>query len=142
MYFLYVCDKFRHFSRHKPVYKQKNALKQLLEFSVLHCSSVRENCVLTLVNGELTRRPPAKLCRIHDRTVARNLEGMLFRVKLVRPVPTETDRNRRDVLQGRQEYGNWFKNHAIIRHCVFIDECGYNIWTARNHRRARQGERA
>ena len=25
---------------------------------------------------------------------------------------------------------------------VFIDECGYNIWTARNHGRARQGERA
>ena len=29
-----------------------------------------------------------------------------------------------------------------MRHCVFIDECGYNIWTARNHGRARQGERA
>ena len=80
MYFLYVCDKFRHFSHRKSVYKLKNGLKQLVEFSVLHCSSVRENCVLTLVNGELTRRPPAKLCRIHDRTVAQNLEGMLFRV--------------------------------------------------------------
>ena len=33
-------------------------------------------------------------------------------------------------------------NHAIMRHCLFIDECGYNIWTARNHGRARQGERA
>ena len=33
-------------------------------------------------------------------------------------------------------------NHAIIHHCVFIDECGYNIWTARNHGRARLGERA
>ena len=34
-------------------------------------------------------------------------------------------------------------NHAIMRHCVFIDECGYNIWTARNHGRAgrvRRGE--
>ena len=31
---------------------------------------------------------------------------------------------------------------AIIHHCVFIDECGYNIWTARNHGRARLGERA
>ena len=26
-------------------------------------------------------------------------------------------------------------NHAIMRHGVFIDECGYNIWTARNHGR-------
>ena len=25
---------------------------------------------------------------------------------------------------------------------VFVDECGYNIWTARSHGRARQGERA
>ena len=33
-------------------------------------------------------------------------------------------------------------NHAIMRHDVFIDECGYNIWTARIHGRARQGERA
>ena len=58
------------------------------------------------------RRLPAKPL-IHDRTVVRNLEGMLFRVKLVRPVPA--DRNRRDVLQRRQEHGNWF----IMRHCVF-----------------------
>ena len=33
-------------------------------------------------------------------------------------------------------------NHAILRHCVFIDECGYNIWTARNHGRERKSERA
>ena len=102
---------------------------------------INENCVLTLsqINGELRGRLPAKPL-IHDRTVARNLEGMLFRVKMVRPVPA--DRNRRDVLQKRQEYGSWFMNHAILHHCVFNDECGYNIWTARNHGRARQGERA
>ena len=45
-------------------------------------------------------------------------------------------------VQRTQEYGNWFVNHAIMRHGVFIDKCGYNIWTARNHGRARQGERA
>ena len=102
---------------------------------------INENCVLTLsqINEELSRRLPAKHL-IHDRTVARNLEGMLFHVKMVRPVPA--DRNRCDVLKRMQEYGNWFMNHAIMRHCVFIDECGYNIWTARNHGRARQGERA
>ena len=66
---------------------------------------------------ELRRRLPAKPL-IHDRTiVARNLEGMLFRVKLVRPVPA--DSKRRDILQRRQEYGNWFMNHAIMRHYVF-----------------------
>ena len=37
-------------------------------------------------------------------------------------------------VQRTQEYGNWFVNHAIMHHGVFIDKCGYNIWTARNHR--------
>ena len=57
---------------------------------------INENCVLTLSQrkGELRRRLPAKPL-IHDRTVARNLRGMLFPVKLVRPVLA--DRNRRDV---------------------------------------------
>ena len=33
-------------------------------------------------------------------------------------------------------------NHAVLRHTVFVDECGYNIWTTRSHGRARRGERA
>ena len=32
--------------------------------------------------------------------------------------------------------------HAVVNHTVFIDECGYNIWTARSQRRALTGERA
>ena len=48
---------------------------------------IGEKCLLTQsqINGELKRRLPAKRL-IHDRTVAPNLERMLFRVKLVRPV--------------------------------------------------------
>ena len=48
---------------------------------------ISEKCVLTQsqINGELKRRLPAKGL-IHDRTVAPNLERMLFCVKLVRPV--------------------------------------------------------
>ena len=48
---------------------------------------INEKCVPTQsqINGELKRRLPAKRL-IYDRTVARNLERMLFRVKLVRPV--------------------------------------------------------
>ena len=72
--------------------------------------------------------------------MTRTLEGMLFRVKLARPVPA--DRNRRDVIQKRLDYANWFMGHAVVNHSVFIDECGYNIWTARTHGRARRGERA
>ena len=59
---------------------------------------LNENCLLTLtqLNQELRQRLPRKP-RICDRTVARTLEGMLFRVKLARPVPA--DRNRPDVIQ-------------------------------------------
>ena len=30
----------------------------------------------------------------------------------------------------------------MVNHRVFVDECGYNIWTARNQGRARIGDRA
>ena len=30
----------------------------------------------------------------------------------------------------------------MVNHCVFIDECGYNIWTATKQRGARTGETA
>ena len=101
---------------------------------------INENCLLTLgqINRELRRRLPVKP-EIHYRTVARTLDGMLFRVKLVRPFPAE--RNRPNVLLKRVNYANWFVNQAIVRHCVFVGECGYNIWTARSHGRARLGER-
>ena len=103
--------------------------------------TIDENYLLTLarVNSELRRRLPLKL-QIHDRTVARTLEGMLFRVKLARPLPAE--RNRPDVMNKRVDYATWFMNHAVVRHCVFVDECVYSIWTARSHGRARLGERA
>ena len=66
---------------------------------------INENYLLTIaeMNRELRLRLPHKLV-IHDRTVARALEGMSYRVKLARPLPA--DRNRPDVLQKRVEYGN------------------------------------
>ena len=103
---------------------------------------LNENCLLTLaqINRELRVRLPAKP-RAHDRTVAKTLEGMLFRVKLARPLPAE--RNRPDVIEGRADYANWFMCYAVVNHSVFVDECGYiYIWTARSHGRAIRGERA
>ena len=101
---------------------------------------INENCLLTLarINNELRRRLPIKP-QIHDRTAARTLDGMLFRMKLAKPL--HADRNRPDVMNKRVDYATWFMNHAVVRHCVFVDECSYNIWTARSHDRARQGER-
>ena len=102
---------------------------------------INENCLLTLtqINHVLRRTLPVKP-EIHDHTVSRTLGGMLFRVKLARPLPA--DRNRPDVLNKRVDYATWFMSCAVVRHCVFVDECGYNIWTVRSHGRARQGERA
>ena len=102
---------------------------------------INENRLLTLtqINHELRRTLPAKP-EIPDHTVSRKLGGMLFRVKLARPLPA--DRNRPDVLNKRVDYATWFMNCAVVRHCVFVDECGYNIWTVRSHGRTRQEERA
>ena len=102
---------------------------------------INENCLFTLaqINSELRRRLPLKP-QIHDRTVARTLDGMLFRVKLARPLLAV--RSRPDVMNKRVDYATWFMNHAVVRHCIFVDECGYNIWTAKSHGRARQGKRA
>ena len=103
---------------------------------------INENCQLTLaqINQELRQRLPRKPA-IHDRTctVARTLEGMLYRVKLARLLPA--DQNRPDVLQKRVDYANWFMRHAVVNHSIFVEECGYHTWTARSHGRARLGER-
>ena len=76
---------------------------------------LNENCLLTLahINQELRQRLPGK-ARIHDRTVARTLEGMLFPVKLARLLPAE--KNRPDVIQKRVDYANWFICHAVLNH--------------------------
>ena len=102
---------------------------------------INENCMMTLseTNRELRRRLPGKPV-VHERTVGRTLDGLLVRVKLSRPLPAE--RNRPDVIEKRYEYGNWFMTTGILKHCIFVDECGYNIWTSRSHGRARIGERA
>ena len=42
----------------------------------------------------------------------------------------------------RVDYANWFMHHSVVNHRIFVDECGYNTWTARSHGWARMGERA
>ena len=97
---------------------------------------INENCLLALaqIYQELRQHLPRKPV-FHDRTVARTLEVMLYCVKLARPLPV--DRNRPDVVQKRVDYANWFMRHAVANHSIFVDECGYNIWTARSQGRAR-----
>ena len=42
----------------------------------------------------------------------------------------------------RVDYANWFMHHSVVNPRIFVDECGYNTWTARSHGWARMGERA
>ena len=102
---------------------------------------LNENCMLTwtAINAELQRRLPGKPV-VSDRTISTHLEGMLFTRKLDHRVPAE--RNRQDVIERRHEYAHWFLEETNLHHTVFIDECGYNIWTARSHGRSRRGDRA
>ena len=103
---------------------------------------INEKCVLTQsqINGELKSRLPAKRL-IHDRTVAPNLEGMLFRVKLVRPVLADRT-NMMFCKEGKKmETGS-----SIMPLCatMFLSMSAVTAsqWTARNHGRERQGMRA
>ena len=102
---------------------------------------VDENCTLTItaINSELQHRLPEKP-NVHARTIAKHLEGMLYTFKLSRVLPA--DRNRPDLIDRRNEYAQWFLEVANLHHAVFIDECGFNIWSARNHGRSQRGDRA
>ena len=94
---------------------------------------LNENLLLTL--AQINREP-----KIHDRTVASAFERMLFRVKLVRSFPAE--KNRSHVIQRRVGCTNLFMRYAVVSHSFFVDECGYNIWTARSHGTTVRGKRA
>jgi hypothetical protein len=52
---------------------------------------------------------------------------MLFTLKLAHRVPAE--RNRNDGIERHHEYAHWFREEVDLHGTIFIDECGYNIWT-------------
>ena len=97
-----------------------------------------ENPTLTLeaIHAELRERLPA----VHARTIAKHLDGMLYTLTLAHGVPAE--RNRADFIERRNENAHWFLEEANLHHPVFIDECGFNIWTSRSQGRSRRGDRA
>jgi transposase len=102
---------------------------------------INENSLLTLdqINDELRHRRPNKP-RVSKSTLSRALDGMLVTMKLAQDVPV--GRNEPRVLDLRLEYAQWFLRDGIIGHCIFIDECGYNIWTRRSFGRALRGQPA
>ena len=113
--------------------KVNDEMKQCLE------AIVNENCTLTLeaINTKLEDRLP-EMATVNVRTIAKHLDGMLYTLKLSRQLPAE--RNRPEVIQRRQAYAQWFLEEANLNHTIFIDECGFNIWTARNYGRSERGD--
>lgn len=102
---------------------------------------LEENPLLTLeqINGDLRRQLPDKP-NISRSTLARTLDGMLITLKLAEDVPHARNEDR--VLQQRVDYAQWFLREGVIGHCIYIDECGYNIWTRRSYGRAPRGQPA
>lgn len=94
---------------------------------------------LSQMNDELRANLPNKPF-VSVSTIARVLDGMLMTLKLAEDVPEQ--RNAPRVLDERVDYSNWFLRDAIMAHTVYIDECGYNIWTRRSHGRAPRGQPA
>lgn len=111
--------------------EMKDCLQEILD----------DNPLLTLndINERLRQQLPDKP-RISKSTLARTLDGMLITLKLAEDVPEA--RNAERVLQQRHDYSQWFLRHGIVGHCIFIDECGYNIWTRRSYGRAARGQPA
>ena len=75
--------------------------------------------------------------RVSTTTIARALDGMMMTLKLVEDVPDA--RNSPAVLDQRVQYAEWFLEHGVLAHLIFIDETGYNIWTRRSQCRAPRG---
>jgi transposase len=100
---------------------------------------VDENPLLTLeaINAELRRGLPEKPA-ISRSTLARALDGMLLTIKLAEDVPE--GRNAERVLQERVDYAQWFLREGVLGHLIYIDECGYNLWTRRSYGRAPRGQ--
>ena len=78
--------------------------------------------------------------RIATSTIARTLDGMLYTSKLAQDIPRQ--RNAQRVVDNRAEYAQWFMEEAALGRPVFIDECGYNVWTRRTYGRAPRGQPA
>ena len=78
--------------------------------------------------------------RLSTSTLSRVLDGQQYTLKLARAVPVSW--NTAANKAARREYAEWFTVHGVAAHCVFIDECGINVWTRRTQGRAVRGHRA
>lgn len=97
---------------------------------------IDDDPLLTLrsINVHLRNRLPHKPL-ISLSCLANTLDKMLVTIKLVRDQPAQ--RNSAEVLDARFYYATWFLEQDS--HVIYIDECGYNVWTRRSYGRSPRG---
>lgn len=52
------------------------------------------------------------------------------------------ERNCDAVKNQRHGFATWLMGEGMNRELIFVDEAGFNLWTTRTRRRARNGEPA
>ena len=70
-------------------------------------------------------------------TIHQYLDMKMITYKVGRVIPLA--RNSEHVLTSRHEYATWLSSNFGL-HQIYIDECGFNLWTAPKHGRAPSGK--
>ena len=104
-------------------------------------SFVEEKPTITLdeMRGKLVERFPDAAVP-STMTISRALDGELVSLKLLRSPTTQW--NSQEVKRERKEYMEWLLHNMSLSNLIFMDECGFNIWTARTQGRSFKGQRA
>ena len=72
--------------------------------------------------------------------ISKALDGELITIKQLRNIPQQ--RNSDFVKLARREYMLWWTEEAVHNQLVYVDECGFNLYTSRTQGRAERGFRA
>ena len=101
---------------------------------------VEEKPTATLEEMRARLRLIFPLRPVSTTTIMRHLDGCLITLKLLRTVTFNW--NSEEVKEERAHYARWMLSTGVTQRLVYIDECGFNIWTARTQGRSSQGSRA
>ena len=129
--------------RRRPLPQAGGRKKLISPEMVEHLVSwIQDKPTITLeeMRGKLFATFPALPPNLSLTTISRALDGSLITLKLLRSIPTQW--NASDVKEERVAYVTWFFEEATQRETVFVDECGFNVWTSRTQGRSARGSRA
>jgi len=100
---------------------------------------VEANTTITLkeLNAQLRRELPSKP-HIEKTALASALNGMLITIKKLETNPFERNSDRVKTI--RKDYSDFFLQEGVLyERVIFLDESGYNLWTARTRGRSKIG---